>query len=145
MAEADKETVYYFVDEAGATPQQALVIVYVKGLAAKRIGQESDLAILSDYIKQRYIVISIDYSGDKRAVSPAIDKDLHSILGSIYSKGNNGKSLLPDNLHLQAMPDRCFFLPAGYRVATDLVFWEFDKHGSYGTMKNIGLYRTICG
>ncbi|MCK5430673.1 MAG: Ig-like domain-containing protein, partial [Anaerolineales bacterium] len=28
-------------------------------------------------------------------------------------------------------------LPAGYRLATDLVFWEFAKHGSYGTMKRV--------
>jgi len=32
----------YFVDKRSTSPQQAPVIVYVKGLAAERLGQESD-------------------------------------------------------------------------------------------------------
>ena len=32
---------------------------------------------------------------------------------------------------------RCFFLPGGYRVATDLVYWEIDKHAAFGTMEYI--------
>ncbi len=135
----------YFADKRSTSPQQAPVIVYVKGLAAKRVGQESDLAILSDYIKQRYIVISVDYGGDARAVSPAIDQDLHAILGTIYGTGRDTlrrgmrteESPLLGDLGLEPAYARCFFLPAGYRVATDLVFWEVDKHGSHGTMKRV--------
>ena len=61
----------------GTSTQQAPVIAYVKGLSVDRVGQESDRSILSDYIKQRYIVITVDYGGDARAVSPAIDGDFH--------------------------------------------------------------------
>jgi hypothetical protein len=127
----------YFVDKESTSPQQAPVIVYVKGLAAERVGQESDLSILSDYIKQRYIVLAVDYGGDERAVSPAIDGDFHAILGIIYSTERDGKSPLLDGLGLEPTPARCFFLPAGYRVSTDLVFWEVDKHGSHGTMNRV--------
>ena len=131
----------YFADKRSASPQQAPVIVYVKGLAAERVGQESDLAILSDYIEQRYIVITVDYGGDARAVSPAIDEDLHAILGVVYgtdpSRERIVDSPLLSALGLEPTPARCFFLPAGYRVATDLVFWEVDKHGSHGTMKRV--------
>ena len=127
----------YFADETSASAQQAPVIVYVKGLAAERVGQESDLAILSDYIEQRYIVITVDCGGDARAVSPAIDKDLHAILGAVYGTERNEESPLLGGLGLEPTPARCFFLPAGYRVATDLVFWEVDKHGSHGTMKRV--------
>jgi len=127
----------YFVDKRSTSPQQAPVIVYVKGLATERLGQESDLSILSDYIEQRYIVISIDYGADARAVSPAIDGDLHGILGAIYGMEKEGKSPLVGDLGLVPTPARCFYLPSGYRVATDLVYWEVDKHGSHGTMKRV--------
>jgi len=127
----------YFAHKRSTSPQQAPVIVYVKGLAAERVGKESDLAILSDYIEQRYIVISVDYGGDARAASPAIDGDLHAILGGVYGTERDEKSPLLGSLGLEPTPARCFFLPAGYRVATDLVFWEVDKHGSYGTMKRV--------
>ena len=32
---------------------------------------------------------------------------------------------------------RCFFMPEGYRVATDLVYWEIDKHAVHGTLEYI--------
>ena len=127
----------YFVDETSTSPQQAPVVVYIKGLAVERIGQESDLSILSDYIEQGYIVICIDYEGDERAVGPAIDKDLLSFLQAIIGTEENEPSPILGSLNLEANPSRCFILPAGYRMAQDLVFWEFDKHGSYGTMQRI--------
>ena len=127
----------YFADKRSTSPQQGPVIVYVKGLAVERVGQESDLSILSDYIKQRYIVITVNYGGDARAVSPAIDGDFHAILGAIYGMESDEESPLLSGLGLEPTPSRCFFLPAGYRVATDLVFWEVDKHGAHGTMKRV--------
>ena len=45
-------------------------------------------------------------------------------------------SLLED-LNLKPKEFRCFFLPEGYRVATDLVYWELDKHAAFGTMEYI--------
>ena len=127
----------YFAEETSTSPRKAPVIVYIKGLAAKRMGKESDLAILSDYVERRYIVICVDYGGDPRALSPAIDRDWYAILGAIYGSKRNQRSPLLGGLGLEPTPGRCFFLPAGYRVATDLVFWEVDKHGSHGTMKRV--------
>jgi len=127
----------YFVDETSTSPQQAPVVAYIQGLAVERIGQESDLSILSDYIEQGYIVICIDYEGDERAVGPAIDKDLLSFLQAIIGTEENEASPILGSLNLEANPSRCFILPAGYRMAQNLVFWEFDKHGSFGTMQRI--------
>lgn len=31
----------------------------------------------------------------------------------------------------------CFILPAGYRVARDVAFWDTRKHGAYGKMEHI--------
>jgi hypothetical protein len=110
------------------------VIVYIINRAWDRIGQESDLSILSDYIKKKFIVITIDFGNDKLAVSPRFDKDLHEIFKAVY--GYKTGSLLKD-INLAPKEYRCFFLPEGYRVATDLVYWEIDKHAVFGTLEYI--------
>ena len=113
------------------TPQ---VIVYLKNKAWERIGRESDESILTDYLQQRYIVITVDYGKEPKAVSPAFDKDLNEIFRAVY--GYKTASLLED-LGLKPREYRCFFLPEGYRVATDLVYWDIAKHGAHGTLDYI--------
>ena len=71
---------------------------------------------------------------DTLAVSPRFDKDLHEIFKAVY--GFRTESLLKD-LNIKPKEYRCFFLPEGYRVATDLVYWELDKHAAFGTMEYI--------
>jgi hypothetical protein len=124
--------IYFFGGRPGTDGSE--VIVYVKNSAWDRIGQESDLSILSDYIKKKFIVITIDFGNDNLAVSPRFDKDLHEIFKSVY--GYKTESLLKD-INLIPKEYRCFFLPEGYRVATDLVYWEIDKHAAYGTLEYI--------
>jgi hypothetical protein len=121
--------VYFLGGDPG--PDGSEVIVYLKNSAWDRIGQESDLSILSDYIQKKFIVITVDFGNDKLAVSPRFDKDLHEIFKAVY--GFRTESLLKE-LNLKPKEFRCFFLPEGYRVATDLVYWEIDKHATYGTM-----------
>jgi hypothetical protein len=124
--------IYFLGGDAG--PDGSEVIVYIKNSVWDRIGQESDLSILRDYIRKKFIVIMIDFGSDKLAVSPQFDKDLHEIFKAVY--GYKTGSLLK-NLNLKPKEYRCFFLPEGYRVATDLVYWEIDKHAAYGTMEYI--------
>lgn len=124
--------IYFLGGETG--PDGTEVIVYVKNRAWDRIGQESDLSILKDYIQKKFIVITVDFGDDKQAVSPQFDKDLHEIFKAVY--GFRTQSLLED-IHLKPKEYRCFFLPEGYRVATDLVYWEIDKHGAFGTLEYI--------
>jgi hypothetical protein len=114
--------------------EEPQVIVYLKNKAWERIGQEADLPILSDYIRKRFIVITADYGNDPKAVSPAFDKDLNEILRGVF--GFKTASLL-EGLNLKPREYRCFFLPEGYRVATDLVYWEIDKHAAFGTLEFI--------
>ncbi len=128
--------VYYITRSTHSRPWNigSPVIVYVKNHGEERIGQESDASILLHYLNQRYIVITIDFENDPRAVSPFFDKDLHDLFSAIY--GHDTTSLLED-ARLEPREFRCFFLPAGCRVATDLVFWELDKHGANGTLEYI--------
>lgn len=124
----------YFQGSHTENPDGAEVIVYLKNKAWPRIGQESDLSILRDYIQKKFIVITVDYGNDQLAVSPYFDNDLHELFKAVY--GFETASLL-SNLQLVPMDFRCFFLPEGYRVATDLTYWEIDKHAVYGTMEFI--------
>jgi len=126
--------VYYITRSTHSRPWNigSPVIVYVKNHGEERIGQEPDAPILLHYLNQRYIVITVDFENDPRAVSPFFDKDLHDLFSAIYSR--NTPSLLD---RLEPREFRCFFLPAGCRVATDLVFWELDKHGANGTLEYI--------
>jgi hypothetical protein len=123
----------YYAD-AATGPAGAQVIVYVKNKAWPRIGQESDLAILRDNIRNKFIVITVDFGDDPRAVSTFIDKDLHDIFRAVY--GVKTESLLAD-VGLTPVKYRCFFMPEGYRVDTDLVYWEIDKHAVHGTLEYI--------
>ncbi|MEX1239941.1 MAG: Ig-like domain-containing protein [Cyclobacteriaceae bacterium] len=108
------------------------VIVYLKNKAWERIGQESDLSILTDYLGKRFIVITLDYGMDPQASSPNFDNDLNTLFRGIF--GYQTTSLLKD-LNLKPKEYRCFFLPEGYRVATDLVYWDMSKHGAHGTLE----------
>lgn len=114
--------------------EESEVIVYLKNKAWERIGQESDLSILSDYLKEGFIVITLDYGREPNAVSPHFDRDLNDVLRAVF--GFKTPSLLSD-LGLRPKEYRCFFLPEGYRVATDLVYWDLSRHGAFGTLEYI--------
>jgi hypothetical protein len=124
--------IYYLEDKTD--PDGRDVIVYVKNRAWERIGQEGDLSILSDFIKKKFIVITLDFGNDPKAVSPSFDNDINEVYSAVF--GYKTKSLLQD-IHLIPKEYRCFVIPEGYRVATDLVYWEIDKHGVYGTLEYI--------
>ncbi|MCK4966975.1 hypothetical protein KAS50_08080, partial [bacterium] len=121
----------YFLEDS-TDSEGAQVIVYVKNHAWERIGQESDLSILKDYIQKKFIVITADFLNDPNAVSPKFDKDLHEIFKAVY--GYKSESLLKD-INLKPKRYRCFFLPEGYRVVTDLVYWDRKKYGVHGTLE----------
>ena len=124
----------YFNGDRTENPDGAEVIVYLKNKAWDRIGQESDLSILRDYIQKKFIVITADYGNDPKASSPYFDNDFYELLKSVF--GFRTESLLGD-IHLKPNEFRCFFLPEGYRVATNLTYWEIDKHAVFGTMEYI--------
>ena len=110
------------------------VILYVINGAWERIGRESDLSILRDSIDQGFIVVTLDFGDTPEAVSPAIDGDIHRLYRALF--GLETPSILRA-IDLEPRDGRFFVLPAGYRVATDLTYWQIDKHGVYGTLDYI--------
>ena len=127
---------YYITNSTHSRPYNigSPVIVYVKNHGHERIGMEPDSSILMDYLKQRYIIITLDFKGNENAVSPRFDADMHKLFRAIY--GYEAPSLF-EGFNLTPRKYRCFFVPAGCRVATDLLFWEIDKHGANGTLDYI--------
>src|SRR6056297_1632161 len=74
--------IYFLEDSTGE--KGAEVIVYVKNNAWERVGKESDLSILRDNIRNKFIVITVDFGNETKAVSTFIDKDLHDIFRAVY-------------------------------------------------------------
>lgn len=124
--------IYYLEDSTGSDAKD--VVLYLKNKAWERIGQEADLSILKDHINQQFIVITVDFGNDPKARSPFLDNDLNGLYNAVF--GFKTASLLED-IKLEPKQYRCFVLPEGCRVATNLVFWEFDKHGAYGSLEHI--------
>ncbi len=125
--------IYYKETNTGG--QDKPVIVYVMNHGYPRIGQEPDASILADMIDDEYIVITVDFINDGNAVSPYFDKDLHDIYKAVY--GVEFTSLLLDINLLPSSKYECYFIPAGSRIVRDLVYFELDKHGSYGTIERV--------
>jgi len=125
--------IYYVNDSTDADGADA--VIYIKNKAWERIGQESDLSILEDLIRQKFIVLTLDLGKDQEAVSPAIDDDLNALYNAVF--GDRKTSSILEDINLNAKRFRCFVIPEGYRVATNLTFWEIDKHGIHGTLEYI--------
>jgi len=95
--------IYYLEDKTG--PDGRDIIVYITNRAWERIGQESDISILSDFIKKKFIVITLDFGNDSKASSPFIDNDISEIYSALF--GYKRKSLLKD-IGLVPKEYRCF-------------------------------------
>jgi len=123
----------YFREETTGD-QPAEVIIYVMNSAWERLGTESNLSILKDYIEKRFIVVTLDLGREPAAVSPAIDFDIHLLYRACA--GYKTPSILRA-MKLEPKSGRYLILPEGYRAATDLVYWEIDKHAVNGTLEYI--------
>jgi predicted esterase len=123
----------YFKNETTGS-EAAPVIVYVMNHGYPRIGQEPDTSILQDYIGQNYIIVTVDFAGVSNAVSPTFDFDLLNLQRAVY--GYNTTSLISD-VGLMPLENYCWFVPAGCRLQRDVVYFELDKHGSYGTKERV--------
>ena len=81
--------IYYITRSTHSGPWNigSPVFVYIKNHGEERTGTEPDSSILMDYIKEHYIVITIDFENNPRAVSPHFDKDLHALFKAICADG----------------------------------------------------------
>lgn len=90
------------------------LIVYLKNLASRRVGTESDEQILASLRAEGFLVLCLDYQGHPKACFPHLNRDIAALRAQLQRR-----SLIPGwNLNTS----RAFIIPAGHRVAQSLVY-----------------------
>lgn len=96
---------------AGPVP----LVVYLRGLAAPRLGTEGDASILRDFRAQGFLVALLDYGGDPRGRWPHLNRDLAALRAQLHRREFLGdRPIDPSRIHL---------VPAGHRLARDVEFF----------------------
>ena len=109
------------------------VALYFVNTNTERVGRETDVNIISDLLSRGFAVVTVDYFGNSRAKSPALDWSSqevrkHVIDGSCFSD----KTVFPSGSYKDT-----YVLPAGYNVTPFATFWSIDEHGADGTFDRI--------
>ncbi|MBQ7293723.1 MAG: Ig-like domain-containing protein, partial [Clostridia bacterium] len=136
-----KYTVYFDTENATQTRD---VVFYVINWNGERIGTDSDVDIVTDLIKadasvesgNRWAVVVVDFGGNPLAKSPNIEMSLAYLRAAL--PGASKLTVWTDSTHTttKTVPvhkNHVYVLPAGYRVARDIPYFETDYHASLGT------------
>jgi len=134
-----KITVYYDYRTCGAAKAGCMtqgatpVILYVIGAVVERIGTDEDETIIKGMLSRGYAVAVLDYLGDARAKSPALDTSAQ-LLRTRLSKGEffTERNVFP----LGEYKDSAI-VPAGYDILMNSVYFSLDRHGTHGTLEKI--------
>lgn len=131
--------------KTGKTDLNTPVVFYVRGYVGEHeIATEPDEPILADLIDDGFIVILLDYLGNERAVAERVTWSVQHLR-------------IPDRLtSFMTLPYakmKVYALPAGYRMAHDILFYELDKDAYLGVKERIlesfnnpeGAFRTKRG
>lgn len=111
----------------GAIP----TVIYLLNLDRPRIGTDADEDIIRDLVEEGLAVVVVDCQ-NLPSESMAFERsllELHTSLLNQVGEASQGRVVL-DYDHL-------FWLPEGYRLARDLVFWNIEKHGAFGSLERI--------
>ena len=149
-----KISVYFDTENVTQTRD---VIFYVINWNGERIGTDSDVDIVTDTVEaaasvesgNRAAVIVADFGGNTLAVAGTIEASLAALREEL--PGQQKITVWSDPAAAMASDDpstaetttvavhknHVYVLPAGYRVARDLLYFETDFHSSLGTMNNV--------
>ena len=98
-----------------APSKKSPVILYLKNLAAPRMGREPDETILRDFSKEGYLVVALDFAGRTNARVPFINRDLGKLRDDI-----RGKKFL-ENFPVDDA--RVYIVPEGCRLKRDVLYF----------------------
>lgn len=91
-------------------------VIYLKNLAASRVGTETDDSILRDFAAEKYLVVTLDFASCTNARVPFLNRDLGKLRDDIRAR-----KFLPefklDEAHI-------FVVPEGCRLKRDVVFYR---------------------
>lgn len=138
-------TVFFDKENATDTFDVVYYVVNWNDEGIGRIGKESDSAIVLDLINSevsvqtgnRTAVVVLDYCDNELAKSPILKNSLAAVIKALC-----GKNTLPvwtDETQTAVSTVRVNSnyqntLPAGYRLAKNIPFYELDVHGALGTL-----------
>lgn len=94
-----------------------MTVVYLENLGFPKIGRVSNADNVAWLRQQGYQVIELDYERSDKAVSPALNKDIISINGSLQSGKFCGQN---------CSPSRSYILMEGYRIRRDISYYKDD-------------------
>ncbi|MBE7054338.1 MAG: hypothetical protein E7391_08755 [Ruminococcaceae bacterium] len=103
-------------------------MLYVTNYNGKRIGTESDESIISDYVNQGWIVVTADYKNNPLVIADEIELSLNYIKQNM--KASSG---LFNGLGIDMYNDTLYAIPAGYRVAKDIWYYDMIENGGEST------------
>lgn len=81
-------------------------IVYLKRLAAPRVGADPDAVILADFRVAGYLVVELDFADHTNARVPFLNRDLGKLRDDIRAKKFLGEYKL-DDAHIFIVPEGC--------------------------------------
>lgn len=96
--------------EKGPVP----LVIYLKNLAAARVGTESDKSILADLRAAGNLVAVVDYKHEAKARVPFLNRDLGKMRDDVRA-GTFPPGFKIDDAHV-------FIVPAGSRLMRDVIF-----------------------
>ena len=112
------------------------LILYVINHCGEYPGTEDDETIIADYLAEGYVVAVLDYQDAPLAVSPNIEISVQTIrakfrgANAIGSEPAKSKEVYLGSRNGTINPNNTFVLPAGYRLARDVVYFELMTYGS---------------
>jgi acetyl esterase/lipase len=95
------------------------VVVYLKNLAARRVGTESDAAIIGDLRAAGHLVAVLDYARHPRARVPNLNRDLGKLRDDVRAKQFLARYKI-DNAHV-------YIVPQGSRLLRDVVYYRDEN------------------
>ena len=107
------------------------LVMYVVNTYANRTGTDSDVTIIKSMLERGYIVAVADYHNHKKASGADLDWSVQKVNMSLLA----GRYFT--NSAYKYEYEEAYVVPAGHNLTRDLVFFEYDKHATNGTLERI--------
>lgn len=120
-----------YIISVNNTKNKAPVVIYLKSLSGPRLGTDTDESIVKDMLTEGYMVVQLDCH-QLPAESPQKElllTNLNQEIASYFSKAIGDEAV--------ADLQQVYFVPSGYRIARDQVFWNIEEYGAPGTLDYI--------
>ncbi|MBO4978912.1 MAG: Ig-like domain-containing protein, partial [Clostridia bacterium] len=115
---------------------KSILVYIINHNCHERIGTESDVSILTDYIEEGYVVVVLDYKNQASAITPHLELSLVSV-HKLFSAGSALRAELVDEDGgvISVSTTEMYFVPEGFRLARDIWYYDPSIYGANGVME----------